>query len=339
MVVDSLAQTWPPFVLVAGLLLVGRVANEDGVFEALGACLAGARLSPRELLVSLLALVAAVTAVLNLDTSVVFMTPVLVHAARRRGLDEKAFLYGAVFMSNSASLLLPGSNLTNLIVLGREHVDGLALARQMVLPWLAACAITIGLVAVFFRLDPARPGPVAAPPLRVGVGAGAVLAAAALIVVLPRPELPVLGVGLAACAFRRLRPRLDVRVLSLLFGLAVALGVVARAYDGPARLLGHAGRWWTAAVAAVGANALNNLPAAALFSAHEPSHPRALLLGLDLGPNLAVTGSLSAYLWLQAAKGVGSRPSILTYSRLGAVLVPATLAAGVFAAGAILTRS
>jgi arsenical pump membrane protein len=137
---------------------------------------------------------------------------------------------------------------------------------------------------------------------------------------------------------RGVRPRFDVRVLSLLCGLAVALGLVARAYDGPTHLLGHAGRWWTAGVAAVGANVLNNLPAAVLFSAHAPLHPRALLLGLDLGPNLAVTGSLSGYLWLQAARSVGSRPSIRTYSRFGVVLVPITLAAGVFAAGAILTR-
>src|SRR5438128_6765620 len=117
-------QTWPPFVLVAGLLLIGTVAAADGLFEAIGTRLAQAPLRPRALLVALLALVAVVTAVLNLDTSVVFLTPVLVHAARRRGLDERPFLYGAVFMSNSASLLLPGSNLTNLLVLNREHING-----------------------------------------------------------------------------------------------------------------------------------------------------------------------------------------------------------------------
>jgi arsenical pump membrane protein len=103
-------QVWPPFVLVAGLLLIGTVAAADGLFEAIGTCLARAPLRPRALLVALLGLVAVVTAVLNLDTSVVFLTPVLVHAARRRGLDERPFLYGSVFMSNSASLLLPGSN-------------------------------------------------------------------------------------------------------------------------------------------------------------------------------------------------------------------------------------
>ena len=108
-IVSAANQAWPPFVLVAGLLLIGAAAAEDGLFEAAGACLARSRLGACSLLVALLGLVAAVTAVLNLDTSVVFLTPVLVLAARHRGLDERAFLYGSVFMANAASLLLPGS--------------------------------------------------------------------------------------------------------------------------------------------------------------------------------------------------------------------------------------
>jgi len=121
--------------------------------------------------------------------------------------------------------------------------------------------------------------------------------------------------------------------------LTVALGVVARADAAPAAVLDRSGPWTTAALAAVSANLLNNLPAAVHFSAHAPPHPRALLLGLDLGPNLAVTGSLSAYLWFQAANSVGARPSIRTYSALGLVLVPLAIAAGLVADGAILTRS
>jgi arsenical pump membrane protein len=72
---------------------------------------------------------------------------------------------------------------------------------------------------------------------------------------------------------------------------------------------------------------VNILPAAVLFSARPAAHPQALLLGLNLGPNLAVTGSLSAILWLQAARTVDAAPSVATYTRLGLVLVPLTLAA------------
>src|SRR5436853_395156 len=93
MILTAAEQLWPPFVPVSGLILIGGVAGEEGSFEAVGARLATARIGPRGLLVALLGLVAFVTVVLNLDTAVVFLTPVLVHSARRRGLDERPFLY------------------------------------------------------------------------------------------------------------------------------------------------------------------------------------------------------------------------------------------------------
>src|SRR5437667_6872422 len=139
MIWQAFSQSWTPFALVAGLLLVGRVAAAEGLFEAIGARLARVPVPPRGLLVSALAVVAAVTAVLNLDTSVVFLTPVLVHVARRRGLDERPCLYGTVFMANAASLLLPGSNLTNLLVAHKDRVDGGAFALSMLPAWIASC--------------------------------------------------------------------------------------------------------------------------------------------------------------------------------------------------------
>jgi arsenical pump membrane protein len=326
-ILSSAGQAWPPFVLVAGLLLIGQVAAGDGLFEALGGRLARARLRPRALLLALLALVAAVTAVLNLDTSVVFLTPVLVHAARKRGLDERPFLYGVVFMSNAASLLLPASNLTNLLVLRTDPQPGAAFAGGMACAWLAACALTALFLVAAFRLGEGRPVGSDPPRLRFGLGAAATLTAGGLVVCLRDPALPVLAVGLAATALRGVRPRIDVRVLLLLFALTVGLGAVGRVWHRASAVSATAGPWTAAAIGALAAVLVNNLPAAVLLSAQPAAHPHALLLGLDLGPNLAVTGSLSAVLWLQAARAVGARPSIATYSRLGVVLVPATLAA------------
>ncbi|HZT14796.1 MAG TPA: SLC13 family permease [Gaiellaceae bacterium] len=328
-ILDAAGQTWPPFVLVGGLLLVGAVAAEDGLFEAVGGRLARLRASGAGLLVALLALDACVTAVLNLDTAVVFLTPVLVHAARARGLREAPFLYGSVLTANGASTLLPGSNLTNLLVLDGGAPGGGAFAARMLPAWLVSCAVTFLVLALGLppgrgRRDAAEP-----PPLVLRAGAAATVAAAIAVVLLPQPALPVAAIGIGACVVRRLRPRLDLRVPALLFVVAVGLGVLARSWHGPAHLLAGSGRWTTAAVAAAGSVALNNLPAAVLFSAVTPPHPFALLLGLDLGPNLAVTGSLSAFLWLQAARGVAARPSIARYSLLGLVLVPLTLAASV----------
>ena len=297
-ILASTRQTWPPFVLVAGLLLIGRLADDDGLFEAVGARLARTRLGARTFLVALLGLVAVVTAIL----------------------------------SNTASLLLPGSNLTNLLVLEQAPQPGTAYARHMLPAWLAACAITVAFVAVAFRFQAGERAGLVAAPFRLRIGAAATLAAAGLVVALPKPALPVLAVGLIATASRRVRPKLDVRALSLLFALAVLLGVAGRARQAPARLLGG-GVWSTAALGAAASVLTNNLPAAVLLSSQPVSHPDALLIGLDLGPNLAVTGSLSALLWLRAAQTVGARASIATYSRPGVVLVPMTLASALLVGG------
>jgi arsenical pump membrane protein len=120
---------------------------------------------------------------------------------------------------------------------------------------------------------------------------------------------------------------LDLPVLLGLFGLAVGLGTVAGAWSGPARLMHAANAGETAAIGAVGAVLLNNLPAAVLLGSRLPAHPRALLVGLDLGPNLAVSGSLSALLWFKAATKSGARPSIARVTQIGLVLVPCSLVA------------
>ena len=72
--------------------------------------------------------------------------------------------------------------------------------------------------------------------------------------------------------------------------------------------------------------AINNLPAAALLSANPPAEPLALLVGLNLGPNLAVTGSLSVLIWWRAARRLDARPSALRYTAIGAPLALAALA-------------
>jgi arsenical pump membrane protein len=326
-ILASAAQAWPPFVLVAGLLMIGAVAAGDGLFEAIGARIARTRLGGHSLLLALLALVAVVTAVLNLDTSVVFLTPVLVHAARQRRLDERPFLYGSVFMANAASLLLPGSNLTNLLVLRSDPQPGAAFAAQMLPAWIAACTVTAAFLALAFRLEDGTSDELEPPPLRLGLGAAATLIAATLVVALPNAALPVLAVGLTAAAVRRLRPELDARALALLFALAVALGSIARLWHAPAHFLDGSGTWTAAGIGVVASVLVNNLPAAVLLSAQPAAHPDALLLGLDLGPNLAVTGSLAAVLWLHTARSVDAKPSISTYTRLGLLLVPLTLAA------------
>jgi len=157
-----------------------------------------------------------------------------------------------------------------------------------------------------------------------------------LVLVLPSPALAVAAVGVLVIVYRvatrkeRVAHVVEVvglPVLAGLFGVAVALGTLGRAWSGPATMLSHLDTWSTAGVAAVLSVVVNNLPAASLLAARTPAHPLALLIGLNLGPNLLVSGSLAWILWLRAAKIAGARPSLARASRLGVVAVPISMAA------------
>jgi arsenical pump membrane protein len=95
----------------------------------------------------------------------------------------------------------------------------------------------------------------------------------------------------------------------------------------------HLDSWGTAGVAAVATVLVNNLPAASLLSARAPAHPFALLIGLNIGPNLFVSGSLAWILWLRSARTAGGKPSVSHALKTGAISVPLALTAAV---GALL---
>jgi arsenical pump membrane protein len=160
---------------------------------------------------------------------------------------------------------------------------------------------------------------------RAGIGTAGVVAAAVLVLVLEQPALYVLALGiLVALASRTSLRAANPPLLLGVLALAVLLGAAARAVGIGAL---DTGAWATAWLAVGVAAIINNLPAAVVLSAHAPAHPRALLLGLNLGPNLVVTGSLSAIFWLQVARANGARPSIRRYTAFGVLLVPLTLCA------------
>jgi arsenical pump membrane protein len=370
----SADQDWPAFVLVAGLLLIGVVASRAGLFQIAGSRLARLPGSDTVRFIAAMALVAAVSAVLNLDTAAAFVTPVLVHMAReqRRGSGGTGgtapLVYGSLLVCNAGSLLLPGSNLTNIIVAGQLHLVGAEFFWHMAPAWLVALAITVLVVGLAHRRglsrrparddpEPMAPTPTAtttstAPASHRGVAGMlriatvAVVAAALAIVVLRNAAVPVVVIGILAAAIAIWRYRLrgsevlgsvQPAVLLGLFGAAVALGTVGRATDLPARLLEHAGSFTTAGIGALASIVVNNLPAASLLAARIPPHPYPLLVGLDIGPNLFVTGSLSALLWLRSAREAGAEPSLRHSTALGVIAAPLAIvgSVGVLAAGSI----
>jgi arsenical pump membrane protein len=337
--VDALTHTWEPFVLVVGLLLIGHVAAGEGFFAHLGRQCARVPGGPRVVLVVTLLGVAVVTAVLNLDTSVVFMTPVALAAARSLGSDEAAFLYGTLLMSNAASTLLLGSNLTNMLVTAAQPVRGAAFAAAMVLPWIASVVVTIAVVVTWRWRALAGAG---RPPGEVdhewGLGPGAAAAAGAVVAMLvsAHPALVVAALGVVVEGIELVRGRVRPRdawsvanpaVVAPLFVLAVGVGWLGRTWDGPARLIAHGGVLGSAFVATVAATVVNNLPAATLFAGHRLAHPMAVLLGLDLGPNLFVTGAMSSMLWLRVARRAGGDVGVARLTAVGAPTAVLTLAA------------
>jgi arsenical pump membrane protein len=339
-VVMALQSTWPPFVLVAGLLFIGHVASGEGVFQILGAWCGRAPGGARGTFLVTMGAVALVTAVLNLDTSVVFMTPVALQAARTEGADEAAFLFGTIFMSNSASLLLPGSNLTNLLVWSHRHASGAQFARVMVWPWIVSIAITVLVVGAWRWRElstPVRPVETEHS-FEFGPGLIAAIFAIVAMLALSEPALWVCGAGVIAeivslwarrVALSDVLRAINPTMLVALFVIAVAIGTVARATTVSAHLLHHSTALVTTAVAAGASLVINNLPAASLFAARGVSHPFALLLGLDLGPNIFVTGALSSLLWLRIARQNDARPSISTFTMVGSVIAVASLACAV----------
>ncbi len=331
-------QVWPPFVLVAGLLLIGLVADDDGLFAAAGHRLARSARSGMVLFCGAVSMIGMVTAILNLDTSVAFLTPVLVYAARSRGEGEAPLLYGCLLLSNAGSLFLPGSNLTNLIVLGHLHMNGGEFLARMGAGALASLVVTAAVIGVLERRSLRVRADYLIPAERpaLGIGVVAILAATVSVVVLHNAAIPVAAIGLVAVGarlrtgkenLRHVSDVLGLPVLIGLFGVAVALGTLGRSWSGPAELLSHLDRWVTAAAAAISSVMVNNLPAASLLAAGRVQHPFSLLVGLDLGPNLFATGSLAWILWFRAAQRAGARPSIPRASRLGLIAVPLSMAA------------
>jgi arsenical pump membrane protein len=241
-------------------------------------------------------------------------------------------------MANAASLLLLGSNLTNILVFSRSNVRGAAFARTMFVPWLLSITLTT-LVVLVWRWRDLSAKPVTdrddGPRFSFGPGIVGIVAAIVLMLVVTRPAIPVLAVAILVAAadivirhrftWASLTSSANLPMVVGLFVLATAVSVASRYWHVAQHLIGSAGSWQTAGVAAASSNLINNLPAAALLSAKFPAHPFSLLFGLNLGPNLTVVGALSSMLWLKVARREGASPSVWTFTKIGVIVTTLTL--------------
>lgn len=300
-VVGEAERLGPVIGFLAAVLVLAQLCDDGGLFRACGAWMArAAARRPRRMLVQVFATASLITAVLSLDATVVLLTPVVFATAARLGARPKPHVYACTHLSNTASLLLPVSNLTNLLAFAASGLSFVRFAGLMALPWVVAVIVEYVAFRWFFAADldvVADVGPAAEQPewpmfavvvvaatlagfvLTSAVGFSPAWAAVAGAVVL----------GARTLARRRTAPAAVVRAAAIPFlGFVLALGIVVRAVvdntlaaglgrivpDGT-RLVALLGM---AVLAAVLANLVNNLPAVlVLLPLAAPAGPGAVL--------------------------------------------------------------
>ncbi|MCI3907162.1 SLC13 family permease [Streptomyces spectabilis] len=355
---DEAARLGPVIGFLAAVLILAQLCDDEGLFQACGAWMARrAAGSPRRLLVQVFGAASLITAVLSLDATVVLLTPVVFATAARLGARPKPHVYACTHLSNTASLLLPVSNLTNLLAFAASGLSFTRFAALMALPWVAAIAVEYVVLRRFFAtdLDAGAEAPPAAEPREVPVFAlatvactlvGFVVTSAAGIDPAWAAAAGAAALGGRALVRRRTTPSALVRAAALPFcAFVLALGIVVRAVvdNGLADALGHvvpdgtglAALLGIAALAAVLANVINNLPAVLvllpLTSPTGPGAVLAVLLGVNIGPNLTYAGSLATLLWRRIVREHDSDVELGEFTRLGLLTVPAALLASVVA--------
>ena len=147
-------QLGPVIGFLAAVLVIAQLCDDEGLFRACGAWMAsrsGGR--PRLLLVLVFAVAAVTTAVLSLDATVVLLTPVVFVTTARLRIRSRPYMYACAHLANSASLLLPVSNLTNLLAFSASGLSFGRFAALMALPWLTAIGVEYVVLSRFYRGD------------------------------------------------------------------------------------------------------------------------------------------------------------------------------------------
>lgn len=347
---DLAQRVGPILVFLVAITVVAELADGIGLFAIIArwaAVVGRGSVLGLWLLVVLVATLA--TAVLSLDTTAVLLTPVVLVLARRLGLGQELFAFTAVWLANTASLVLPVSNLTNLLAYARLRPAGVAFTPLLWAPALAVWLVTVLLLGVVFRrrlrgrYEVPTPFPVEDKPLLVAAGVvcaglGPAFALGADVTVTAVVGAVVLVV---ACLIRRpglLRWTLLPWPLVLGVSVLFVLVQIAHAY-GLTRLVGELvgrGHSWLdllrlAGVSALAANLLNNLPAYLAVeptALDSPARLAALLVGVNAGPLITPWASLATLLWAGRCRAAGLQVSWLRFALLGALLVPLCLLAG-----------
>jgi arsenical pump membrane protein len=355
------------YLFLTGMMLIAELAQREGLFDYLAALAVDhARGSPQRLFLLVYTVGILVTVLLSNDATAIVLTPAVYAATRAAGAAPLPYLFVCAFIANAASFVLPISNPANLVVFG-EHMPHLFdWLRQFALPSIASIVVTYAVLRLTLRraLNEERiASRVLVPPelshggklTAFGIGAIAMvlIAASALDVQLGLPTF-ICGLVTAAAvlALSRQSPwpvlkRISWSVIPLVAGLFVmvealirigAIGRLSAALHDMVTRSAPGAAWSVGLITALADNIANNLPVglvAGSVAANDhlpPSVVGAMLIGVDLGPNLSVTGSLATILWLVALRREKIDVSAWRFLKIGALVTPPALLAALAAA-------
>jgi arsenical pump membrane protein len=358
------------YLFLTGMMLLSELARQEGLFDWVAAHAARlAKGSPTRLFTLVFAVGTIVTVFLSNDATAVVLTPAVAAVVKAAKADKPLpYLFICALIANAASFVLPISNPANLVIYGSHMPPLLQWLPRYALPSLLSILATYIVLrwtqrkALRQEISP----DISVPPLSNAGKVAALGIAATAVVLLVSSGLDLqlglptflAGIGTAALVLIRSRCRaVDViksmswGVLPLVAGLFVLVaslektGVTARLHallqDGVQSSAAMAA-WASGGLLAIGCNLVNNLPAGLVAGrvvemGQVPDHVRsAVLIGVDLGPNLSVTGSLATILWLTALRREGHHVSAWAFLKLGVLVMPPALLlaiAGSFAFG------
>lgn len=360
----AVAQAVDVCLFLSGMMILAELAREEGVFDWVAEiAVSHARGSAARLFVWVYIAGVVVTALLSNDATAVVLTPAVLAAVRRARVDPRPHLLACALVANAASFLLPISNPANLVVFA-SHLPPLPdWLSTLILPALVSVAVTFLGLWLLSRRQLAEPVPSLAAPQPLSPAGrialfGILLAAAAMLVAsgfgIPL-GWPTLAAALFAMLLVALRDRsaplnavrsVSWSVLPLVAGLFILVaamnqaGLVHGARDALAWLAAEprlAGKFAASFAVALLSNSMNNLPVglaagSALRHAGQTGLlAHAVLIGVDLGPNLSVTGSLATILWLIALRREDAEISAWQFLKVGAVVMPLALALSLLA--------
>jgi arsenical pump membrane protein len=354
---DQVELLLPVVAFLAAILVVAELCAAEGVFAAVGAAVGrAARHRPQRMLVLTFAAAAATTAVLSLDATVVLLTPVVAAAATSTLVSPRPMVYACARLANSASLLFPVSNLTNLLALpALPSLSFLGFATVMAPVWLAVIAVEYAGHRIYFRRElsqsPAATGDAEDVPLPVVPLVVVALMLVGFAALSPFGVQPAWVAGVAAVvlavrslARRKIGPAAAARALHLPFAVFVlCLGVVVAGLaetflsdlvrsvlpDGT----GLGALLVVALVATVLANVVNNLPATLLLvplvTPLGETAVLAALVGLGVGSGLTYAGSLANLLWRRTLVRHAGEASARDFHAFAALVTLPAVVAGI----------